>query len=268
MTARILHLLVLAVVPVALTVCAAATVDDVDTTARATALREQIRSLETELDRLLRAKASGEEKSVKPGINDSWKSDQVEPLIERLETESREIWTQRELIAAVVGPPPGAAVADVGAGSGFMAELFARKVGPTGKIYAVDINPTMMERVAAEMKERGVANLETVVCGERSVDLPAASVDIVFVCDTYHHFEYPRSTLASIHDALRPNGQMVVVDFERIPGKSREWVLDHVRAGEEVFTREIVDAGFELVGRHDVPALTENYVLRFRKVAH
>lgn len=233
-------------------------------------LEKKIRTLQAELDalRAQRVASAGDlagEKSVKPGINKSWKSDEVEPLVERLESESREIFTGQAELAALVGPVKGMAVADVGAGSGFMAERFAGLVGDTGHVYAVDINATMMERVAQTAQDKGIANLSTVVCGEKSVDLEKNSVDLVFICDTYHHFEYPRNSLRSIHEALRPGGQIVMVEFKRIPGESREWIFGHVRAGEEVFTREVEAAGFELINTHYPPFLKENYVLRFRK---
>ena len=84
----------------------------------------------------------------------------------------------------------------------------------------------------------------------------------MFACDTYHHFEYPQATLASIRRALRPGGTLVVVDFERIPGKTRPWLLDHVRCGKGQVIAEIAAAGFELV--EEVPlGLEENYFLRF-----
>lgn len=234
------------------------------------ALEAEIARLQHELDALRRRRAAlpvdlAAEQSVKPGINDAWKGDKLEPLLERLETESREIYTQRAALAAVVGPLQGMEIADVGAGSGFMAEEFARIVGAEGTVYAVDINPHMLKLVGERAAAKGIDNIETVVCSEKSVDLAAGSVDLVFVCDTYHHFEYPRNTLRSIREALRAGGQMVVVDFHRIPGKSRDWIFDHVRAGEEDFTREIEEAGFELVNTHYPPFFTENYILRFRK---
>jgi predicted methyltransferase len=87
----------------------------------------------------------------------------------------------------------------------------------------------------------------------------------VFVCDTYHHFEFPQATLASIHRALRPGGELVILDFVREVGVSRDWILEHVRAGEAVVTQEVVAAGFTLVRREATPFLRENYVLRFRR---
>jgi ubiquinone/menaquinone biosynthesis C-methylase UbiE len=210
--------------------------------------------------------APAKEPSVKPGINEQWKSPNVEPLIGTLESESREIFHEREKLAALVAPRPGSVIADVGAGSGFMVELFSDAVGAKGKVYAVDINTQLLERIAARAKQSGRSNIETVLAREDHSNLPPNSVDLVFLCDTYHHFEYPKSTMRSIYDALRPGGQIVLVEFHRIPGRSPAWLLDHVRAGQDEFAKEILGFGFELVERHDVPFLTQNYVLRFRKV--
>ena len=64
--------------------------------------------------------------------------------------------------------------------------------------------------------------------------------------------------------ALKPDGRLIVLDFERIPGQTREWLLDHVRAGKEVFQAEIEQAGFELVREVELEELSENYFLEFR----
>jgi ubiquinone/menaquinone biosynthesis C-methylase UbiE len=133
-------------------------------------------------------------------------------------------------------------------------------------VFAVDIVPEFIERIESRAKERGMANVTPVLCKEDSVELPPASVDLAFLSDTYHHFEYPRSSLRSIHCALRSGGELVVIDFKRLEGVSRQWVLDHVRAGEEVVTKEIIAAGFErLPGPSEKAFLKENYFLRFRK---
>lgn len=207
----------------------------------------------------------GQEQSVKPGINTQWKSRDVDPLIQTLESESREIYHQREKLATLVGLKPGMDVADVGAGSGFMVELFAKQVGLRGKVYAVDINPVLLGRIARRARDAGLINVRTVVTPEDAVDLPQRSVDVVFLCDTYHHFEYPKGSLRGIRRALRRNGELVVVEFQRVPGRSPEWLLNHVRADKETFTREIAKAGFKLVREEPAPFLMENYVLRFQK---
>jgi ubiquinone/menaquinone biosynthesis C-methylase UbiE len=210
--------------------------------------------------------APAPEPAVPPSLNEPWKSENIDPLVRMLEAESREIYTHRELLAALVGAPAGAAVADVGAGSGFMVELFARDVGPTGKVYAVDINPTMLELIERRAREDAIANITTVLAEENHTRLPPSSVDIAFICDTYHHFAFPEATMRSVWEALRPGGQLVVVDFHRVEGRSPEWVFEHVRAGEEEFTREISGFGFALANRHDLPRyFAQNYILRFRK---
>lgn len=205
--------------------------------------------------------------SVKPGINKDFLDPALDPqkFVERFETESREIFTERAAIAAMVGLKPGQSMADIGAGTGLFTLPFAEAVGPKGRVYAVDIAPAFVERIEQLAAERGVRNVEGVVCAEDDARLPKGSIDVAFVCDTYHHFEYPAQTLASIHRALRKEGELVVVEFHRIEGVSREWCMSHVRAGQEVFVAEILAAGFEQVAQAQLPGLKENYVVRFRK---
>ena len=215
---------------------------------------------------LLAACSTPSEASVKPGINTDFLDPKldVDKYVTRFETESREVFAKRSSIARACGLQPGMAVADVGAGTGLYVDFFARDVTAAGRVYAVELAPTFAQRLRERVVSRKQTQVEVVQCTERDVSLPAASVDTVFTCDTYHHFEYPQATLASIHRALRPAGTFVIVDFERIPGKSREWLLNHVRCGKEQVIREVTDAGFELV--EEVPlGFEENYFLRFRK---
>ncbi len=208
-----------------------------------------------------------EESSVKPGINDRFLSPELEIdwAVGTFESESREIFTSRREIVEYMEISPGMAVADVGAGTGLFLGPLAGKVGPGGRVYAVDISPKLLEHIHRRVQEANLTQVEIVQGSGRNAELPDGSVDLVFVCDTYHHFEYPRAMLTSLHRALRPGGRLVVVDFERIPGVSREWICGHVRAGKEVFTAEIVAAGFTLEDEGEVEGLRENYVLRFRR---
>ncbi len=196
--------------------------------------------------------------------NEIWKSSDIGPLVARLENEEREIYRHRELLAAVVGPLPGSVIADVGAGSGFMAEVFARLVGEEGRVIAVDINPTMMEHLANRAREAGLNNLETRVCPEASANLDPNSVDVVFICDTYHHFAHPAGTMGSIHRALKPGGELVLVELIR-DEDSPAWVHRAVRADRKTFIEEISQFGFRLTHSHSIPQLSRNYILRFRK---
>ncbi|MBK8099923.1 MAG: methyltransferase domain-containing protein [Planctomycetes bacterium] len=205
------------------------------------------------------------ETSVKPGINQDYLADDLDVarFENRFEVESREVFTQRAKILAACGLRTGMHVADIGAGTGLFTLLMASRLGESGKVYAVDIAPKFVEHIEQRAAERKLGNIRGVVCGERDVNLPAASIDLAFVCDTYHHFEYPMSTLATIHAALRPGGELVIVDFIREPGQSRQWILDHVRAGRDVVRQEIEAAGFTFVRQEPTPFLQENYLLRF-----
>lgn len=207
------------------------------------------------------------EKSVKPGINKSFLDPdlKVEEYLSKFEVESREIFSSRMAIVKAVGVKPGMTVADIGAGTGLFSMLFANEVGRTGWVYAVDIAPPFLKHIVQQGEREKLFNISPVLCSEKSVSLAPGSIDLAFICDTYHHFEFPTRTLDSLHSALREKGSLVVIDFERIPGKSRPWLLDHVRAGKETFRKEIENAGFTFVEEVKVEGLKENYFLRFKK---
>lgn len=203
------------------------------------------------------------EQSVAPGINRAYQGADPAQWLGVFERDGREVWERREDILRALRLQPGQSVADVGAGTGFIALMMARAVGPEGRVYAVDITPGFVAAIRERAAGQGLDNVIGVVNDPYSVQLPPGSVDLVFSSDTYHHFEYPHATLRSIHQALRPDGELVIVDFKRIPGVSSPWVLGHVRAGEETVRAEIEAAGFELVERPDF--MQTQYFLRFRK---
>jgi predicted methyltransferase len=212
------------------------------------------------------AQALAEELSVKPGINDKFLDPalKVEEWTDKFETESREIFHQRQEIVAAIGLKPGMKIADIGAGTGLFTLPFANAVGPDGKVYAVDIAKNFLQHIRARAQKANAANVETVLCTDRSVELPESSIDLAFICDVYHHFEFPQASLASLHKALKPGGEIILIDFKRIPGESSDFVMGHVRAGQEVFEGEVSAAGFEKVGEVK-DMLKENYFVRFRR---
>ncbi len=206
--------------------------------------------------------------SVKPGINAPYKDPNldVDEWIDQFERESREVYQARNEILQAVGVEPGQTVADIGAGTGLFTMLFAGATGPTGCVYAVDIAPKFIKHIDDRARRSGHTNIQTVRCKEDSVELPPGAVDVAFICDTYHHFEYPRSSTTSLYRAMRPGGRVVIVDFDRFDGVSRDWILGHVRIGKEDVIREVVSCGFELVSDGiEIEALKENYVVVFRK---
>jgi SAM-dependent methyltransferase len=208
--------------------------------------------------------AAHRQPAVNPAINAYYRDADLDRWKFIFESPGREVFRERFRIVQAVGPTPGMRVADVGAGTGFFTMLFARAVGPAGRVYAIDISENFLSEIRRRAREEyHVDNVETVLNDQRGIGLPADSLDLVFLCDTYHHFEYPRQMLASISAALRDGGQLVLVDFHRIQGVSSPWVMSHVRANREEVIEELNDAGFKLAGEEDF--LRENFFLRFRK---
>jgi ubiquinone/menaquinone biosynthesis C-methylase UbiE len=191
---------------------------------------------------------------------------EVATFIARFERESREIFTQRVAIADAVRLRPGDRVADVGAGTGLFAPYFSLAVGPHGKVIAVDIAPLLLEHIRQRALLDSLPSVTTLLCDQAATNLAPASVDVVFVCDTYHHFEQPAATLASIHAALAPGGRLVVVDFHKVKGQSSEFVMGHVRADEATVVAEITAAGFTPVRRETF--LKENWLREFTRTNH
>lgn len=216
---------------------------------------------------ILSSLSLAQDQSVRPGINERFLAPDVDVAewVERFEGESREVFDERERIVKELKLEPGMAVADVGAGTGLFSRLFAKQVGREGTVHAVDIAPKMIEYIKETSKELDLPQIKPILGKNHSAQLPKNSVDVVFICDTYHHFEFPTKMMKSIHQALKPKGRVVLIDFVRIEGESSDWTLEHVRAGQEVFEKEIMACGFKKV-REVEGVLEENYFVVFEKV--
>jgi ubiquinone/menaquinone biosynthesis C-methylase UbiE len=203
--------------------------------------------------------------SVAPGLNDRFTAPglDVQEWAERFEVESREVYAARQAITDALTLQPGDVVADVGAGTGLFIPLFSAAVGNQGVVHAVDISESFITHLTERAASTGLTNVRTVLSEPADVMLAEDSVDVVFTSDTYHHFEYPTPTLQSIARALRPGGELIIVDFERIEGVSSDFILRHVRAPKEVVIAEIEAEGFRLVEEVTSVGLVENYMLRF-----
>ena len=195
-------------------------------------------------------------------LNKSFDAD-ASQWTQRFEHEGRAIYDKRSEILDAMGLKPGMDVADIGAGSGLISRLIAQRVAPGGTVYAVDISKNMVDHIAKTAQEEKITNIKAVLGDPRSPKLAPNSVDVVCIIDAYHHFEYPAEMLAEIRKALRPNGMLMLIDFKRIDGVSRDYILKMVRAGEGTFTDEFLNAGFELVDRRD-DMFPDNYMLKFK----
>jgi ubiquinone/menaquinone biosynthesis C-methylase UbiE len=213
----------------------------------------------------VRSPSSAQEKSVRPGINDPFKNPDAKEWVTKFEGESREVYDRRKEIVAACELKPGQSVADVGAGTGLFTRLFAEEVKNDGTVYAVDIAQKFLDHIAASAKRQNLKNIKTILGTDVSAGLKDESVDAVFICDTYHHFEFPQRMMTSLHRSLKTGGRVVLIDFARTPDKSSDWVLKHVRAGQDVVEKEITECGFRKV-KEVKDILKENYIVVFEKV--
>jgi ubiquinone/menaquinone biosynthesis C-methylase UbiE len=120
---------------------------------------------------------------------------------------------QPDKAIALLGIAKGATVADIGAGNGYMTWRLAERVGPTGKVYANDIQPEMLQMLRENMLQRKLKNVETVLGKFDDPKLPANTMDLVLLVDVYHEFNAPQQMLRGIRDALKPDGRLVLLEY-------------------------------------------------------
>ncbi|MGH6611589.1 MAG: class I SAM-dependent methyltransferase [Burkholderiaceae bacterium] len=140
-----------------------------------------------------------------------------------LERDEREREERTDLLLPMLALKPGDVVADIGAGTGYFSRRFADRVGSSGKVFAVDVQPQMVEMLQALSKRRGYENISPVLGGVKDVKLPAASVDLAIMVDVYHELEFPYEVLDSVVRAVKPGGRIVFVEYRaedpRVPIK-------------------------------------------------
>lgn len=128
---------------------------------------------------------------------------------------SREQEEQPERALDLIGVVPGATVADVGAGSGYMTIRLANRVGPSGKVYANDLQPALLQFVRDKAKRAGLVNVETVLGTDDDARLPEHAIDLALLVDVYHEFSQPRKMLQSLSRALKPDGRLVLLEYRK-----------------------------------------------------
>jgi ubiquinone/menaquinone biosynthesis C-methylase UbiE len=130
-----------------------------------------------------------------------------------LEREEREREERTDLLVTALQLKPGMVVADIGAGTGYLARRMAPAVAPEGKVLAVDVQPEMVAMLQSMVRQSGLTQIQPSLGAEDDVKLPASSVDLAIMVDVYHELALPYEMLASIVRALKPGGQLVFVEY-------------------------------------------------------
>ena len=110
---------------------------------------------------------------------------------------------------------PGATVADVGAGSGYMTVKLAAAVGAAGRVYATDVQPEMIEKLTARVKSAHLANVVPVLATAGDSRLPEGAIDLILMVDVYHELAAPQHTLQQLKRALSPSGRLVLLEYRK-----------------------------------------------------
>ncbi len=158
---------------------------------------------------------------------------------------SRDAWQQPKEVIQALAISLGSRVADLGAGGGYFTWRLAEAVGPEGKVYAVDVDDTALRVIEQEMVQRGVANVEVIRATPTDARLPVAGVDLIFTCNTYHHFPDRTAYFQSLARALRPSGRIAVIEY-----KDSGWLFGHATPKETVL-RDMEAAGYRLIREFD-----------------
>ncbi|HEY0512797.1 MAG TPA: methyltransferase domain-containing protein [Thermoanaerobaculia bacterium] len=165
-----------------------------------------------------------------------------------LEREGRDKEEKPEVVLEAMRLKEGSTVAEIGAGTGYFSRRIAKVVGPTGKVYAEDIQPQMLDLAKKYAEKDGVKNVVTVLGTDTDAKLPPRGVDRILLVDVYHEFQKPEAMLASIRDSLKPGGLVILVEY-RLEGDTALHINIKHRMSVEQVLAEWNKAGFELVNR-------------------
>ena len=173
----------------------------------------------------------------------------------------REMEEEPDRALDAIGIAKGAVVGDIGAGVGYFTWRMAERVGPAGKVYAVDIQPQMLERLRKNLAQRGLSNVEPVLGTADDPKLPAKALDLILLVDVYHEFSEPQKMLEKMREALKADGRLVLLEYRKedpaVPIRpEHKMSIADVKA-------ELEPEGFRLERVSDV--LPRQHILIFRK---
>ncbi|HLG99341.1 MAG TPA: class I SAM-dependent methyltransferase [Bryobacteraceae bacterium] len=177
-----------------------------------------------------------------------------------LDRPEREAEEEPDKALQAIGIRRGMAVADVGAGSGFMSFKMSKLVGPAGKVYAVDIQPQMLDIIRERAQQEKVTNVQTVLDTPSDPQLPAGALDLILLVDVYHEFSQPQAMLDHMRDALKPNGRLVLLEYRK-EDPAVPILPDHKMSVSEV-KAEVEPEGFQF--DQVVEVLPRQHIIIFR----
>lgn len=187
--------------------------------------------------------------------------DDVEHWVRVFDDPERATWQRPAEVVAALGLAAGMVVADVGAGTGYFSRFLAAAVGPRGTVFAAEVEPALVIHLRDRARREKTPNVVPVLIPPDRPGLPPGLVDVVLLVDAYHHIDRRLDWLVRLHEVLRPQGRVAVVDWEKRPAPVGP-ELAHKLAREQV-VEEMTACGFALDAAPDL--LPYQYVLIFRR---
>lgn len=186
----------------------------------------------------------------------------VREYLEHLDRPERDQYQKPAQVVEALHLAPGMAVADLGSGSGYFTRRLAQSVTEHGKVYAIDVEPEMLAYVKDSLAHMHIPyTAEFVLAGPDSPKLPPGSVDLIFLCNVYHHLEDRTKYFADAKSALRPGGRVAVIDFYHDERSGDVGFPRRHLIPRETVVKEMNDAGYRLLREHDF--LPRQYFLEF-----
>jgi ubiquinone/menaquinone biosynthesis C-methylase UbiE len=166
-----------------------------------------------------------------------------------LEPPDREAWQKPDQVMDALHVADGTVVADLGAGGGWFTVRLARRVGPNGRVYAVDVQRLMIEAIKRRVQREGYTNVTPVLGASTGPGLPAgARTDAVLIVDAFHEMRDPVVLLRNVARTLKPQGRIGVIDYE--PGEGGPGPEPRERVPPSVVIADATAAGLKLVEQH------------------
>ena len=178
-----------------------------------------------------------------------------------LEPPDREAWQKPDQVMDALHVADGTTAADLGAGGGWFTIRLARRVGPNGRVYAVDVQRLMKEAIERRVQREGLGNVETILGDEKDPGLPKNSVDAVLIVDAFHEMADPVVLLRNVARALKQHGRIGIIYFREGEGGPGPDPQD--RVPPSVVIAQANTAGLKLVEQHKF--LPYQYFLIFAK---
>jgi arsenite methyltransferase len=160
----------------------------------------------------------------------------------------RDEWQKPEQVIRALSIRPGDHIADLGSGGGYFTFRLAKAVGPSGKVYAVDIDEGLNQALAKRAREEGYPHIEVILAKVDDPLLPESGVDLIFITNTYHHLQDRIGYFKNAKKYLRPGGRVAVVEFS-----DKAWlenIAGHATS-PEVVKKEMAEAGYTLENEFD-----------------